>query len=98
MIAVIADQFHVTPFQAARDLDDDPERLSIICTQMLRYAEAKRAFDSAKKADDLKPWRDSLAMREVERNTFTLHHERSHPGLDVPECKTCERIREEKRG
>jgi len=47
MVAVVAKEFGVLPTQAARDLDRDPDRLSFDCVGLLRYAEAKRAYDLA---------------------------------------------------
>lgn len=75
-MAILADTFHVLPSQVARDLDRDPERSAIECAAMLRYAEAWRAFKHSKGPEDLKPWRDSKMMEQVERNTFDIHQER----------------------
>jgi hypothetical protein len=60
----------------ARDLDNDPEQLSIQCLPLLRYSEAKNAFDNAKDEDDLKAWKGSSMMKSVKRNTFDLAKER----------------------
>ena len=73
----MANSYHVLPSQAARDLDNDPEQLSLVCLTLLNYADAKRAFDQAKdKTRDLAAWKDSNLMPHVERNTFDLHKER----------------------
>lgn len=75
-MAVLANTYHVLPSQVARDLDRDPERSAIECAAMLRYADAHRAFRDTKSPDDLKPWRGSPMMEQVERNTFDLHQKR----------------------
>ena len=58
----------------ARDLDEDPERMSLTCLSLLRYAEAKRVFDRANK-DELKAWRDNKMMEKVEEIAFKLTEE-----------------------
>jgi len=76
MIAQIAETFHVLPNVVAQDLDEDPERLSLTCVSLLRYAEAKQHEENAKDADDMKMWKGSKLMEEVLRNKFQLHRER----------------------
>ena len=76
MVAVIAESFHVLPSEVARDLDEDPEQLSLLCIPLLKYAEAKRAFDAAKDPKDLEPWRTSVMMALVKRNAASLSDDR----------------------
>lgn len=73
LVAVVAERFHVLPSVAARDLDEDPEHLSLLCMQLLRYAEAKNAFEAA---EDKAALGSSEMMSRVARNTFDLHKER----------------------
>jgi len=80
MAAMVAETYHVTPYMAAQELDDDPLRTSFLCLPLLPYARAKQAFDSAKSRKDLEAWRDSQTMRDVEKNTFELHKEREAKG------------------
>jgi hypothetical protein len=60
----------------ARDLDEDPEQLALLCLPLFRYAEAKSAFDRSKADDDLAAWNGSKVMDDVVRNTLTLRKER----------------------
>lgn len=75
---MVAESWGVSPLQAARELDDDPEQLALVCIPLLRYAEAKRALDGAKTEDDaaLKAWKGSPLMEAVKQNTVGLHKER----------------------
>jgi len=75
----VADQFHVLPSVAARDLDEDPERLSLVAISLLRYAHAKAEFDAADSDDSLKHWKGSELMKTVKTNTFELHKARIVP-------------------
>jgi len=73
---LVAEAFHVLPSVVARDLDRDPEQLSLICIPLLRYAEAKADFDRAKDEKDLARWKGSKLMGSVKKNTFELRTER----------------------
>lgn len=75
IIAAVAEAFHVLPTIVAREMDDDPENLSIICLQMLRYAEAKRAEEVSKDEKDLEAWKGSWIMEQVLQNKFDLFKE-----------------------
>ena len=76
LIARIAETFSQLPSVVARDLDSDPERLSITCLSFLSYAEAYGAEKRAKSADDLKAWEGSKVMDDVIRNSFELRKEK----------------------
>jgi hypothetical protein len=76
VIATVAETFHVLPSVAARDLDEDPERLSLLCLPLLRYAEAKQAEENSKSEEELKAWKGSKIMEAVLENKFSLHKER----------------------
>ena len=70
-IAVIAEAFHVLPSAVARDLDDDPEMVSLECFHFLQYAKAYADFDSD--GDEaVKRWKGSALMDEVTANTFAM--------------------------
>jgi len=79
LVTQVAEQFHVLPSVAARDLDDDPERLSLVAVSLLRYAHAKAEFDVADSDDRLKHWKGSELMKTVKKNTFELHQARIAP-------------------
>lgn len=76
-LATVAREFHVLPSIAARHLDRDPERVDLVCAEMLQYAQAKLAYESAKdhKARDELVQRSRLAST-VEENVFALVKER----------------------
>jgi hypothetical protein len=58
----------VLPSVVARELDDDPEHLAIICLQLTHYARAKVAFDND--GDEAsKAWRNDPMMLLVRRHT-----------------------------
>lgn len=93
---MVADQFHQLPSVVARDLDDDPERLSLAVIPLLRYARAKAEFDAAKEDSDLDHWKGSKVMAAVRRNAFDIHHARVHPGDLDEKCGVCARNRARK--
>jgi hypothetical protein len=76
MVAVVAKEFGLLPSLVARDLDEDPEHYSLLCLEALRYSEAKKAFETAKDEESLKPWKGTFVMSQVNRNAFDLHKER----------------------
>jgi hypothetical protein len=93
----VAKEFGVLPSVAARDLDDDPERLSIIAMTLLAYHQAKSAYDAVDGDDKkLEPWKDSNVMRRVKDNTFAAMKERldhrklQHPHTGIVGCRLCE--------
>lgn len=73
-IACIAKEFGVLPSVVARDLDNDPEQLSLECLKLLSYAEAKSVYDSGNK-HMIDSRKDSPVMQEVEKNDFALAEE-----------------------
>lgn len=72
----MAEAFHQLPSVVARDLDEDPEQLATACLSLLRYAEAYRAFKSAKDEKSLEHWKGSQTMEAVKINTLQLVRER----------------------
>jgi len=74
---MVAETFHVLPTVVARDLDSDPEQMSLLCVSLLRYAEAKRAEETAKSEEELASWKGSEVMEKVLRNKYELHKERT---------------------
>lgn len=77
LIANVAAEFHVLPTAVARDLDEDPERLSLLCLSFLRYAEAKGAEERSESESDLAAWKGSQLMERVLENKFALHKEKA---------------------
>lgn len=99
LAARIAKEFGVLPSVAARDLDDDPERLSLTAMSLLAYSQAKSAYDAADgDSKKLEPWKDSNTMRRVKDNTFAAMKERldhrklRHPNEGVQGCRLCESV------
>lgn len=67
------------PSQVARDLDRDPERLTLVCLPMLGYADAFRAWKRGNKRE-LKHWSGSRLMEMVKNNDFDeAELELAHP-------------------
>lgn len=76
-VTVCAKAWGVTPFQAARELDEDPEVLNLICLSLLSYSEVKAQFDAA--AGDmakLKHLEGNDLLSQVRENAFRLRVER----------------------
>ena len=67
LIAQIADRFHALPSVVARELEDDPERLSAECLPLLAYADAYRAYQRNDKSE-MKRWKFSTLMDLVIEN------------------------------
>ena len=105
MIAMIADKFHALPSVVARDLDDDPEQLSLSCLSLLSYAQAKAIFDDAMKSGDhktLDAYQESDLMSRVRRNTLDtkiarVQHRKEHPEAGVAGCRLCATIARDER-
>lgn len=74
---MIAETFGVLPSAVAYDLENDPEQYSLVCLPMLRYAEAKAAYERAKDPKDLASWRNSNVMDMVTKNAFELARDRA---------------------
>jgi hypothetical protein len=95
----VAKEFNVLPSVAARDLDEDPERLSMIAVSLLAYSQAKNAYDAANGNEKmLEAWKNSEAMATVRSNTFDLMKERighrvKHLKMKVvePNCRYCQK-------
>lgn len=56
------------PSVVARELDDDPEQLAVICPEISQYVKAKAAFDSNDDAQE-KAWEGSELMLLVRKHT-----------------------------
>lgn len=76
LVTMVAKEFGVTPYQAAKDLDRDPELLSLRALNFLRYQECKSAFDNAKSAESLAPWEGTAILKAVKKNHLALHKAR----------------------
>lgn len=75
-MALVAQEFGALPSAVARELERDPLQLNVACLELLRYGEAKRAFDRAKNDKALEPWKGSPHMNAVKVNTKALRNER----------------------
>lgn len=79
----------------ARDLDDDPEQLSIVALQFLSYSRAKGEYDAADgDQKKLEHWKGSELMDTVRDNTFKamkarLDHRKEHPQGGIADCRLC---------
>lgn len=95
VIARVAKEFGALPSVVARDLDEDPEQLSLLAVQVLGYGSAKAEYDAAQgDAQKLKHWKNSDLMDTVRDNTFKamkarLDHRRQHPKGGVADCRLC---------
>lgn len=67
--ACVAKAFGVLPSQAARDLDNDPDRVSLACLKLLRYSEAKEVYDS-NDPRAISAWEGSRMMELVKEIDF----------------------------
>jgi hypothetical protein len=94
-VANVAKAFGISPTQAARELDEDPEQTALSCLFLLNYARAKNAYDQVKgDPKKLRGWSpDTLA--EVTKNRFELtrlafDHHAGHKELPGgAECWLC---------
>ena len=68
-MATVAREFQVLPSVVARDLDSDPEMLSLECLSLLQYASAKALWDSDPKRARSE---GSAVMEQVIDNDFAL--------------------------
>jgi hypothetical protein len=79
----------------ARDLDNDPEQLSLLAIQVLSYGRAKAEYDAAMgDMQKLKHWKNSDLMDTVRTNTdkamrARLNHRRQHPKGGFADCRLC---------
>lgn len=64
------------PSVVVREIDDDPMHYNLACLELLRYASAKHALDTAKDEKALKPWAKSKHMAEAKRILKSLRAER----------------------
>ena len=92
-MARVAETFHISPYQAAREIDRDPADLNIQALMLLEYARAKSAFESAKgDPDKLKGWEGHPMMDKVTHNVFerqkALMAHRGHTSHDAA-CLYC---------
>jgi hypothetical protein len=77
MVTLLAKEFGKLPSEVVRALDHDPLLHDLAGLELLRYAEAKNAFDRSKNPKDLKPWAGNKKMAHVKRHTLELHRERT---------------------
>lgn len=77
LIHRLCEAYRLSPLEAQRELDHDPEHLAITLLDLAAYIEAKQAFDRAtNKVGDLSAWAGSPYMTLVETHTFELHRRR----------------------
>jgi hypothetical protein len=72
----VAKEFRVLPSVAARAIDRDPMHFNLACLHLIRYAEAKQAFDKGKSPKAIEAWKGSEVMAAVKINTAALKSER----------------------
>ena len=95
----VAKEFGVLPSVAARDLDEDPERLSMIAVSLLAYSQAKSAWDAADgDPKNLEAWKDNDTMASVQTNVMTfakqrIDHRVQHLKKKIvdAECRYCQK-------
>lgn len=68
-MALVAESWGVLPSVAARDLDADPEQLSLVCIPLLEYARAYRALQNGRDDKALDPWKGTSVLKHLKRNT-----------------------------
>ena len=69
LVGQVAQTYGVLPRVAERDLESDPEQLSLLCIPVMRYAEAFHAYRSANKAR-IAQWGSDPLMAEVTEREF----------------------------
>lgn len=67
-MARVAEAWGVTPRMAARELDSDPEQLSLVCIPLLEYARAHHALHHGKGEEALAPWKGTVILKHLKRN------------------------------
>jgi hypothetical protein len=76
-VATVAREFGVLPSVVAQALDRDPERIDLVCAELVQYAEAKLAYARAKDHKSRTELvRGSRLAAEVEANLFAIAKER----------------------
>jgi hypothetical protein len=79
LVAQIAKEFGQLPSVVARDLDNDPEQLSVICRELLAYSDAKSVFDRSNKQEHAayegSPMFEAVKAYEFERTAAALKGE-----------------------
>ena len=95
LLAKIGQTFSQLPSVVAKALDEDPERLDLVCATMLGYGQTKNAYDAAKGDDaKLKNYSDDV-LSSIRKNTFEIHKERRHHirehavEKDLDGCRLC---------
>jgi len=73
MISTVAQEYGITPRQAAEEIEADAEGLAVEILPLRRYAEAFAAWKRGN-ADELKAWRDNPMMRRIEEYEFAKAH------------------------
>ena len=98
LLAKIGQTFSQLPSVVAKALDEDPERLDLVCATMLGYGQTKNAYDAAKGDDaKLRKTYSEDVLAAIRKNTFEIHKERRHhirehkATKDFAECRICRR-------
>lgn len=94
ILARVGQTFNTLPSVVARALDEDPERIDIICASFLTYAQGKAAYDAAKGDEKKLTAYSQNLMDAVRRRTFDSHrqrltHQREHKQVRDLECRFC---------
>lgn len=62
----MAERFHALPSVVAREMDEDPEHLNVICADLLAYREAHGVLRRAD-AEETKRWKASEMFQLAEQ-------------------------------
>ncbi len=95
LLAKIGQTFSQLPSVVAKALDEDPERIDLVCATMLGYGNTKHAFDAAKGDDTKLKNYSGDVLDSIRKNTFEIHKERRHhirehaAEKDLAECRLC---------
>jgi len=95
LLAKIGETFSQLPSVVAKALDEDPERIDLVCATMIGYGKTKNAYDAASGDDTkLKHYSDEV-LASIRKNTFEIHkerrnHIREHKAVkDMATCRLC---------
>lgn len=76
----------------ARELDEDPEQLILLCMEALCYSRAKAGLESKDEATR-NAWKEDPLMEDYVRNEYDLRHQARIHRTPVDGCKPCDRLR-----
>ncbi len=95
LLAKIGQTFSQLPSVVAKALDEDPERIDLICATMIGYGNTKEAYDAAGGDDKKLKNYNSVVLDAIRKHTFAGHverrtHIREHKvEKDMAGCRLC---------